>query len=73
MLALFNQDSGESAQRVTERVEDWFIQTAFYKKWAAAAFVQDAMTAYSGGCILMSEHALAHARNTGNPTFQRLR
>lgn len=72
VLALYNQDSGDTAQRVTPKVEEWFIQRAFREDWAAAAFVEDAMSGHSGGCILMSAHALNHARNTGNPTFRRI-
>lgn len=72
VLALYNQDSGFTAMRVTERVEEWFLEEAFSKGWAAAAFVEDAQTGHSGGCILMSAHALQHARSTGTPTIRRI-
>lgn len=72
VLALFNQLSGEKAHRITDRVEEWFIHEAFDRGWSAAAFVVDAGTNHSGGCILMSEHALAYSRNTGRPTIHRI-
>lgn len=38
VLAIYNQETGEGAQRVTDKVRDWFTQWALSAGWDLAEF-----------------------------------
>ena len=51
-LALYNQDSGDDAQRIAPKVQKWFKGVATSKGWAGVRFIKDVQSAHGSGCIL---------------------
>ena len=56
VLGLYNQDSGASAQRISETVRRWFTAKALEKGWRGVNWPKDVGTGYGSGCVLLSPH-----------------
>lgn len=52
VLALYNSANSPIAQRVSQTVRKWFIETADQEGWDAALFIKDVETRHSAGCLL---------------------
>lgn len=53
VLDLYNQGSGDTAQRIAKKVKKWFVAKAKNKGWAACEFVPQVQTQHSAGCLLL--------------------
>lgn len=71
VLSLYNQAHPDAPmEKVTPKVEKWFIPEAHNRGWMYAAFVTQT-TKHSGGCILISKHGFEYQqeqRDGGFPT-----
>ncbi len=52
VLALYNQDSGEEAQRISKKVREWFFDQAHRNGWHGVHFVPDVQSRHGAGCIM---------------------
>lgn len=52
ILALFNQDSGDSAQRIAAKVRTWFRSQAYANGWAGVHFMPAVQTNHGAGCAM---------------------
>lgn len=52
VLALFNQDSGDEAQRITKKVKEWFFEVAHHAGWDGVHFVPEVQSNHGAGCIM---------------------
>jgi len=52
VLALYEQETGKSACRISKNVRQWFIKDAKAKGWAGVRFLKDAQSSHGVGCIL---------------------
>ena len=52
VLALYNQDSGDTAQRIAKKVKAWFAQRARELGWTHVAWFKEAGTNHGAGCVL---------------------
>ena len=49
---LFNQDSGDQAARVADKVRKWFRQQAYSHGWGGVVFMPEVQTRHGAGCAL---------------------
>ena len=56
VLGLYNQNSGASAQRISETVRKWFEAKAREKGWQGVNWPKDVQTGHGAGCVLLSPH-----------------
>jgi hypothetical protein len=60
VLSLYNQAHPNAAmEKVTTKVEKWFLPEAHARGWMYASFVTQT-TKHSGGCILISRHGFEY-------------
>jgi len=52
ILAVYNQDTGKNAQRITKSVKKWFASEAKNHKWAGGHFLPDVQSGHGAGCVL---------------------
>jgi len=52
VLALYNQDSGKTAKRISQAVRTWFTRTAKKQGWTDVQWFRDASTKNGAGCVL---------------------
>jgi hypothetical protein len=52
VVGLYNQDSGESAQRIAQKVRKWFFVEASKRGWAGVHFLPEVQSNHGAGCIL---------------------
>lgn len=52
VLGLYNQNSGDTADRIAKKVRTWFMQQARKKGWAGVRFLKDVQSSHGTGCIL---------------------
>jgi hypothetical protein len=52
VLALYNQDSGVVAQRLSQSVRNWFFQQAINQGWVGVHFLPEYPTNHGAGCVL---------------------
>ena len=52
VIAIYNQDSGETAQRISKNVRVWFAAKAIEKGWAGVHFLPEVQSAHGSGCVL---------------------
>lgn len=52
ILALYNQDSGYSAQRLSKAVRQWFSGEAQNNGWHGVHFLADVQSQYGAGCVM---------------------
>lgn len=52
VLALYNQESGHTAQRISKKVREWFFNAAHQVGWTGIHFVPDVQSSHGAGCIM---------------------
>ena len=52
VLKLYNQDSGDTAQRIAKKVRRWFATEALQKGWAGVHFLPEEQSKHGAGCVL---------------------
>lgn len=52
IIALFNQETGGDAQRLSKTVRDWFAREAAEAGWTGVHFLADAQSQYGSGCVM---------------------
>lgn len=52
VIALYNQENGESRVRVTQTIQDWFSEEAQRSGWAGCCFLPDVQSGHGAGCVL---------------------
>lgn len=52
VIALFNQETGNAAQRIAKGVRDWFAQEAHHCGWSGVHFLPEAMSNHGAGCVM---------------------
>lgn len=52
ILALYNQATGKSQQRITQPVKDWFAVEAQENGWAGGHFLPEVQSGHGAGCVL---------------------
>jgi len=52
VLALYNQDSGDTATKIAKKVRHWFIATGRDAGWAGVRFLKDVQSSHGAGCLL---------------------
>ena len=52
ILALYNQDSGDNAQRLAPKVKAWFRTRAYGHGWAGVHFMPAVQTNHGAGCAM---------------------
>lgn len=52
ILALYDQDSGDTAQRLAPKVKSWFRTQAYGKGWAGIHFMPAVQTNHGAGCAM---------------------
>jgi hypothetical protein len=52
VLGLYNQDSGDAAQRIAKKVRAWFADEAAQKGWAGVHFLRQVPSVHGAGCVL---------------------
>lgn len=52
ILALYNQETGEDAQKIAKKVKRWFSAEAIKQGWAGGHFLPEAQTGHGAGCVL---------------------
>lgn len=52
ILALFNQESGDSAQRISKKVRAWFEEEAIDHGWGSIEWYPEASGNQGMGCVL---------------------
>ena len=52
ILALYNQDSGKTAKRISKTVKKWFASEATKQGWSGTHFLPDVQSGHGAGCIL---------------------
>lgn len=61
VLNIYNKTLGKSQKRLTESVEQWFIETAKKSGWADAMFINDCLIPKRTVCLLLSKARLPYA------------
>lgn len=52
VLALYNEQSGDSAQRIVKKVKTWFEKQAKSQGWADVRWFKDVSTNHGAGCVM---------------------
>ena len=52
ILALYNQATGKSQQRITQPVKNWFAEEAQRNGWAGGHFLPEVQSGHGAGCVL---------------------
>jgi len=52
VIAIYNQDSGKAAKRITKKVKVWFAKEAIAKGWIGVHFIVEIQTSHGAGCVL---------------------
>ena len=52
ILALYNQATGKSQQRITQPVKNWFAEEAQRIGWAGGHFLPEVQSGHGAGCVL---------------------
>jgi len=68
VLKLYNQDSGDTAQRIAEKVKDWFKTQAHKIGWGGVQFLDEVESDHGAGCVLwLSQQPVSsQMKNTTN-------
>ena len=56
VLSLYNQNSGQVAQRISQSVRGWFYAAAHQAGWGGAHFLPEVQSNHGAGCILWVGH-----------------
>ena len=52
VLGLYNQDSGDTAQRVVKKMRRWFAEQAHGAGWSGVHFMPEVEPGQGAGCVL---------------------
>jgi hypothetical protein len=52
ILALYNQEPGQTAKRISPSVKKWFSAQAPLHGWAGGHFLPEVATGHGAGCVL---------------------
>jgi hypothetical protein len=52
VIDLYNQDSGDEAQKIAKKVRRWFTQQAHARGWAGVHFLPEVQSNNGAGCVL---------------------
>jgi hypothetical protein len=52
VLALYNQATGKTQQRITKPVEKWFTNEVPKHGWAGSNFLPEVQSGHGAGCVL---------------------
>ena len=52
ILALYNQATGKTQQRITQPVKNWFATEAQQSGWAGGHFLPEIQSGHGAGCVL---------------------
>ncbi|HKR75213.1 MAG TPA: hypothetical protein VJR95_01025 [Rhodanobacter sp.] len=52
VINLYNQDSGDTAQRISKKVRKWVTETAIKEGWDGVVFLPEVQSQHGAGCIL---------------------
>lgn len=52
ILALYNQETGKSAQRISKSVKIWFASQAPNHGWSGGHFLPEVQSGHGAGCVL---------------------
>ncbi|HTE41640.1 MAG TPA: hypothetical protein VK629_12465 [Steroidobacteraceae bacterium] len=52
VLGLYNENSGDSAQRIAKKVRTWFAAEAARRGWAGVHFLPEIQSSHGAGCVL---------------------
>ena len=52
VLHLYNEQSGQAAQRISQSVRDWFYTRAHTEGWIGVHFLPEVQTHFGAGCVL---------------------
>lgn len=61
VLSIYNKVEGKAQKRLTEFVEQWFVQTAKQHGWVDAMFINDCAEPKRSSCLLLSKAGLPYA------------
>lgn len=54
VIALYNQATGKTAQRIAKKMKVWFIAEAKQKGWIECRFVPEVQSRHGAGCALLN-------------------
>lgn len=52
ILNIYNQSTGENAQRISKSVKSWFAAEAPKAGWAGVHFLPEVQSGHGAGCVL---------------------
>jgi hypothetical protein len=52
VIGLYNQESGDTAQRIAKKVRKWFFAEARKHGWAGVHFIPEVQSNHGAGCVL---------------------
>lgn len=52
VLALYNQDTGKNAKRISKNVREWFFKYAHQEGWDGVHFVPEVQSQHGAGCVM---------------------
>ena len=52
VIGLYNQESGDTAQRISQKVRSWFTHQAHTQGWAGVHFLTEVQSNHGAGCVL---------------------
>lgn len=52
VIGLYNQGSGDKAQRIAKKVRTWFSAEAHREGWAGVYFLPEVQSNHGAGCVL---------------------
>lgn len=52
ILALYNQETGKDAKRISKSVKQWFASEATNHGWAGGHFLPEVQSGHGAGCVL---------------------
>jgi len=69
VLALYNQDSGDVAQRISKKVREWFFNAAHQNGWHGVHFVPEVQSQHGAGCVMWVTFAIGRQIVVTNQTL----
>ena len=55
VIALYNQETGENAKRISKVVRTWFEEQAFAGGWVGVHFLPEVQSLHGAGCLLTAQ------------------
>jgi hypothetical protein len=52
VIGLYNQDSGDTAERIAKKVRKWFFAESAKQGWAGVHFIPEVQSNHGAGCVL---------------------